>query len=180
MGRETIAVDIDEVLFPLLESFLHDHNPKYDTDHSVKDFLSYEWEHTLGIPLDGTVSRVYDYLDGSHELVEAVEGSQDAIAHLAQDYNLVVITARHPRFEENTTSWVNRKFEKVFSKIVCIGYAPLMAESAISKAEVCKELGATAMIDDSLVHVSHCADAEIKGILFGNYPGTKLINYLME
>jgi hypothetical protein len=39
-----------------------------------------------------------------------------------------------------------------------------------SKAEVCQEIGAFALIDDSIGHVTGCAEIGRRGILFGNYP----------
>ncbi|MGH7234327.1 MAG: hypothetical protein ACREF7_02680, partial [Candidatus Saccharimonadales bacterium] len=47
-------------------------------------------------------------------------------------------------------------------------YAPMM-EAPKSKAEVCQELGAIALIDDSLGHTKECAEVGIEGILFGDY-----------
>lgn len=43
-------------------------------------------------------------------------------------------------------------------------------EKPKTKAEICHALGASTLIDDSLVHVSQCVDAGIDGILFGDYP----------
>lgn len=169
MTREIIAVDVDEVLFPMVESFLRYHNPQYGTDHRFEDFFSYDWEHTLGVPQEETVRRVYEYLASDYSHVETVQGSQEAVVALAKDYELVVITARHPQFETTTVDWLHDRFEKVFKEVVCIGYAPVM-EKPITKAEICHDLGAVAMIDDSLTHISHCADAGIEGILFGDYP----------
>jgi 5'(3')-deoxyribonucleotidase len=169
VSKELIAVDVDEVLFPMLESFLEHHNPTYGTTHKFSDFLSYDFEHTLGVPIEETVRRVYEYLDMDNHLVEAVKGSQAAIARLSERYDLAVLTARHPRYEQPTINWIHNRFERVFNQIVCVGYAPIM-EQPVTKADICKELGAKALIDDSLSHINHCAEAGIEGVLFGDYP----------
>ena len=169
MTKERLAIDVDEVLFPMLESFLDHHNPTYGTSHVFEDFFSYDWEHVLGIPQEETVRRVYEYLDRDHSLIEAVEGSQEAAAALSKAYELVVVTARHPQFESSTRSWLITRFEELFKEVICIGYAPIM-EKPLTKAEVCRDLGAVALIDDSLVHTSHCSEAGIEGVLFGDYP----------
>lgn len=169
MSRNTIAADVDEVLFPMMEEFLGHHNPKYGTTHEMQHFLSYDFEHTLGIPVDETVRRVYEYLATDHQHVNAVEGSQAAISRLAEQYDFIVITARDQQFEQATMNWLNDRYGQVFKHIVCIGYGPIQEKPKI-KAEICAELGSIALIDDSIDHVSRCADNGIDGLLFGDYP----------
>ncbi|HEY5267859.1 MAG TPA: hypothetical protein VII94_01850, partial [Candidatus Saccharimonadales bacterium] len=53
--------------------------------------------------------------------------------------------------------------------VVMIGWAPIM-EKPLTKAEVCIDLGAIALIDDSLPHILHAVESGVEGVLFGNYP----------
>lgn len=169
MSKELLAVDIDEVLFPMLESFLEDHNPRYGTNHQIGDFKSYDFEHALGLPVDETVRRVYEYLASDHNHVRAVEGSQASISRLTKRYDFLVVTARDEQFEHKTMDWLHQRYGRVFKDIACIGYGPIQEVPKI-KAEVCASLGACALIDDSLHHVVPCYENDIEGILFGKYP----------
>ena len=56
-----------------------------------------------------------------------------------------------------------------FSDVLHIGYADVM-EKPVKKVDMCKRLGAIALIDDSLSHVTECAEEGIEGVLFGDYP----------
>src|ERR1035438_10485000 len=99
MTREAIAVDIDEVLFPFLDEFIIDHNEKYNTNLVKNDFTSYEFSSTLGLDILETVERVYDFqkrLDQS--TIEPFHESREAIAKLANKYEVNIVTARHPQF----------------------------------------------------------------------------------
>lgn len=164
-----MAVDVDEVLYPFVASFLVHHNDTYETDHKFDEFLSYEFEHALGIDVDETIRRVYGYLETDHSHIDSLEGAKEAIMELSSRHDLYVVTARHPKFEESTKRWINERFGNVFQSVISIGYAPIM-EKPVTKAEICNQLGAVALIDDSVGHVTHCAESGIEGVLFGNYP----------
>ena len=56
-----------------------------------------------------------------------------------------------------------------FVSTTFIGFPEVM-EKPLTKAEVCKEIGAVALIDDSLKHLLQCSEVGIEGILFGDYP----------
>ncbi|HVX57219.1 MAG TPA: hypothetical protein VHA37_05800, partial [Candidatus Saccharimonadales bacterium] len=59
--------------------------------------------------------------------------------------------------------------EGIFTKLVHVGYHLEMKQPK-PKAAVCREVGAVALIDDSLGHVQTCAEQGIDGVLFGDYP----------
>ena len=169
MSREVIAVDIDEVLFPFVEGFIEHDNSIHEGELTVEQFTSYAFEEVIDIPMAEAVARVYSFNDAEHGHIKPIELSEQAIESLAERYELAVITARHPQFEKNTKAWLKRHLPEVFSAVHFIGYAAVM-EKPRTKAEVCHELGAVALIDDSLNHVAGCAAAGIEGILFGDYP----------
>lgn len=164
-----IAVDVDEVLFPFMEHFnLHD-NAVHGGALTPQDFPTYRFQHDLNISLEEALARVYSFNGADHEHIKSIDEAQTAIDDLAVRFDLVVITARHPQFEDNTRKWIDRNFTGKFSNVVHIGYAEVM-KNPRTKVEVCQEMGAMALIDDSPGHVSECAAKGIDGVLFGNYP----------
>lgn len=175
MSKEVIATDIDEVLFPFLREFSGWHNQEYGTQLNPDDFNSYEFNDILGISVPETVHRVHSFLGEEHGFlgVEPVEESKTAIAKLGEQFKIVAITARHPQFKDSSLEYLLQHFRGEIADITLVGTSATV-EVVRSKAEVCKELGAIALIDDSITHVLGCAEAGIGGVLFGDYPWNQM------
>ncbi len=168
MNRERIAIDVDEVLFPFVANFCDFHNDKYQTSLHPDQFHSYEFQHVLDATFEETVERVYEFNEADHRHISPIEEVETAIDLLSQDYDLDIVTARHPKFEATTKNWILQHFGEKFSEIVHIGYFAVMEKPRL-KVDVCRDLGAIALVDDSIGHVAQCAERGIDGILFGNY-----------
>lgn len=173
MNKETVAVDVDEVLFPFVPEFVQYDNDRYGGNLTITDFFTYRFEHVLEIPLEEAVERVYSFNAVDHNHISPVEAAHESIERLSERFNLVVVTARHPKFEPNTRRWLNEHLPGFFREVLHIGYASVM-EKPQRKVDVCKQLGAIALIDDSLEHVSECAKDGVEGVLFGNYPWNQI------
>ena len=168
MKKQIIAVDIDEVLFPFIAQFAEFHNARYKTKLTPEQFLSYEFEHALGLNLTETIERVYEFTSQDHLHIQPLGEAQTALKKLSEEFELHIITARNPKFEASTRAWIETYFEGIFSSIELIGYAPVM-EKPRTKAEVCLSLGAQILIDDSVDHLKECSRLGIEGVLFGDY-----------
>lgn len=177
MTKEVVAVDVDEVLFPYVESFVGYHNVIHGTNLAPEDFFTYEFEHVLGLTVEETIRRVHDVHDLGFDTQGPVEGACFALDELAKRFNLFVVTARNPRFEETTREWLHKNFPDVFQDVVLTGH-PQDIEKPKSKIEVCREVGAIALINDSFRHVAECVGTEVIGILFGDYPWNRTVPVL--
>lgn len=173
MAKEVLAVDIDEVLFPFVEEFIQHHNSTYNTEHAVEEFLTYEFQHVIQQDFEETVRRIFEVTSRECLHVEPIDDSIEAIRSLGERYDLEVITARSPDHEEPIRVWLEKHYGDSFGGINFIGHPGYM-ERYKPKAEVCEELGAIALIDDSVSHIELCQAKEIKGILFGDYPWNQL------
>lgn len=172
MSKPILAVDIDEVLFPYVQHFVAHHNEKYATDLLPAHFTSYRFEDVIdGVDLTEVLSRIYTFLEHDHQLIEPVTDAQEGIKRLSAKYDLVLLTARHPRFEVNTRKWLSRYFPDQFKDLIMIGfeYDPGNPHPR-TKASVCKEMKVVALVDDSPKYVTQAAEAGVTGILFGDYP----------
>ena len=169
--QETIALDIDEVLYPFMPQFTQWHNKIFQTNLYPENFFSYEFADVLGVSVPDTIERVREFLtqEDNHEGVLPIQGSKSAVYALAEQYSLVAVTARHPQFRSITESYLEEHFSGVIEQVELVGH-PATVEVCRSKAEVCQELGATALVDDSIGHVNNCVENGIDGVLFGNYP----------
>jgi len=52
MSRQTIAVDLDEVLGELVPSVIAFLNETRATNYQLSDFFSYEWDQVLNMSVD--------------------------------------------------------------------------------------------------------------------------------
>jgi hypothetical protein len=96
---------------------------------------------------------------------------------------LVVVTSRQLDIEEATKAWLHRHYPDVFSA-VRFGHHYGKADDnrkPKTKAELCAELGATVLIDDSLIYANQCSASIDHVVLFdfdGSYPWNKTQNAL--
>lgn len=175
MKKPIIALDIDEVLFPFVQEFLRYHNDRYGTELLLDNFVSYRFEDIIfGIDETEAIRRVKDFGYVPHGLVEPVKEAQLGVQKLQKKHRLVLVTARHPELRENTQSWLNHYFPGAFEDVIMLGYEHDPSAIPKTKSQVCQEISAIALVDDSPRHVFHAIESGIEGVLFGNYPWNQL------
>lgn len=168
MHKEVLACDVDGVLFPLLSHFLEDYNNSHGTNLTPADFKTYDFDGPLGLSVPETVDKIYAFLRADHSHIEPLEEAEYALERLETRFTPEIVTARHSDFETSTWQWLQEKLPNRFTAIKSVGYAPIM-ERPVTKVEICKQIGAVALIDDSLGHVRLCPPEGIDGVLFGDY-----------
>jgi 5'(3')-deoxyribonucleotidase len=169
--KEILAMDIDEVVFPFVAEFVTWHNGEYGTSLLPDNFHSYDFEVVLGTTTKETVHRVHAFIEHehSHMGVSPIDIADKAVHRLSNRFDIHAVTARHPSFRKVTEEYLTEHYGDVIKEITLVGHAATM-DVLVSKAEVCQELGASALIDDSIGHVTGCAEVGIAGVLFGDYP----------
>lgn len=175
-SRQTIAVDIDDVLSINVPAFVEYSNKKWGTNLKVEDFLE-DWATMWGLDHAETKKRA-QHLDGSHFVFnhEVVEGASEVLKHLAEHYKLVVATSRRKVLTGDTTQWIDKYFQGVFEEVHYAGIWDTydMDAHLITKADLVKQIGADYLIDDQPKHCFAVADAGITAILFGDYPWNQI------
>lgn len=182
MNRETIAVDADDVLAAEREGirlYINQHNGVSLTadDYAVEGPYWGYWEHVWQQDEETARSWFKDYLDSgvqaSHPLVS---GALEGIGKLQENYDLVVVTARQDHLFDITQAWLEQHFPSVFRDLVFVRLWSKDREA--TKAEICNELGAKYLIDDSVDHCNLAAEAGIQSLLFGDYGWNRNPEYL--
>lgn len=174
MKKQTIAVDIDEVLSPLHKLVFAHHNDVYGTNYPLdspegKYFLS---DYT-GDPYDVTMDKLNKFI--KTEAFQNVKPLRDAIStiqYLKSKYNLIVVTARQDFYYDMTHKWLEQAFPATFSSVHFTDYAGGTLLK-IPKSKACIDNGAEYLIDDNLGNAFECAEAGINVLLFGDYPWNK-------
>jgi 5'(3')-deoxyribonucleotidase len=173
-NREVLALDKDEVVYPFVQEFAAWHNLEYGTNLKLSDFNTYEFDSVIGVDVPETVHRVHSFLHNHrHDMVSPIEQASEAIDRLSNRFEIHLVTARHPDFRQTTEEYLREYFGDTFQSVTLVGHAATM-DVLRTKAEVCYELGAVALVDDSPRHVSGCAELGIGGVLFGQYPWNQL------
>lgn len=171
MAKPVLAVDVDDVLYPLVPLFVDYHNENHGTNQTAEGFEHYIFEKDLGITKEQFIERFRKFgaADGFRK-PELVKDAQEAIRKLSEKYDLVVVTSRWQDWEEDTIKWLHDHFPKAFSKIHFADSHTWKRGDKQDKASICQALGAVAFIDDSPKNVEIVSKVGIKSLLFGDYP----------
>lgn len=102
------------------------------------------------------------------EQIDPLPGAYEALLQLKQRYNLHIITSRQHKLEDITKKWIHTHFPDIFSELHFGNHYATEGKKR-SKPEMCREIGAKLLIDDSLVYATQCVQAGIPVVLFGNY-----------
>ncbi|KAH9912249.1 uncharacterized protein BXZ73DRAFT_56398 [Epithele typhae] len=184
--RPVIAIDFDDVLCKTNHAVAAWHNDAHGTKMALDDFYYYYyWMNPYWGNPDETVRKVEeiwksDYLDRA----DPVEGAAEGLAALAaRGFRLVLVTARQPRELERSLGWLDKHMPGLIDTMICTGQSQeTLADekelvTKLSKAEVCRRLGAKLMVDDSAENALKCAvaDPPVPVVLFGEYEWNKRV-----
>ncbi|KAF5327119.1 hypothetical protein D9619_004722 [Psilocybe cf. subviscida] len=170
-----IAVDLDDVLR---------HNEKYNTKITLDNFYYYYyWKNPYwGTPQE-TFQKVTEFY--KTDSIYQTQPLPDAKAGLEElkklGYRLIIVTARKEDEQDQSWEWVQKYFPGIFESIVCTGQFKDAHKTGheivtkLSKAQVCDDLGAKLLIDDSAENALQCSTASpaVPVLLFGDYQWNK-------
>ena len=174
MPKQTIAVDIDDVLAAFAESFVYYCNQKWGTN-LVPDDWTEDWAKLWKVDHLETLKRAdVIYESDIFSLVRADIEAARVLKNLAKTYKLVVVTSRPKAVSKDTLEWIEKFFGDVFEEIHFAGFYDDMEKTIpeklkATKADIARQIGAQYLIDDSPKHCLAVAEAGITSILFGDY-----------
>lgn len=167
MSRKSIAVDIDDVIASFAEAFIELSNLEFGTKFNVEDYCD-DYSKLWNLTQAEVADRLNELLRPERMLnLKVAEQAQQALSLLAARYDLYVMSARRKQTIEVTHEWLDRHFPRTFKGVHIV---PIWdSEHKVTKAEVCRQIGADYLIDDLPVHCNLAAENGIKAILFGDY-----------
>lgn len=170
-NKSVIAVDIDDVIVAEAEFIVSYSNDHWGYSLSLDDYREH-WGDMWNVEAQ-EVERRADIIHspGLSRKYRVLEDAHDVLKTLSADFNLVVLTSRRKRVEEETRQWLDENFKDVFSGVHFTGFwDTITAEShLLTKAEMSKELRVSYLIDDQPKHCFSVAKHGVKAILFGDY-----------
>lgn len=168
--KQIIAVDIDEVLVPHFQDLIDWYNNEYGTQLTLADNHPKSTENWGTTTVEDAVRRVQRFYETDNfKHAKPVTEAKYALRQLSDDYDLVVVTARDTLIEQSTREWLDEHFTELFREAHFTPRYNLEGNNR-SKAEVCAEVGAAYLIDDSLYNLQDVLKVGTKGILFGDFP----------
>lgn len=176
-SKKIIAVDVDDVLADSTENLRLRVNKKLGVSIGPE-------EYKVAGPYWSYYEHVWQKNDVKHlvkleELETEMEndqshilpmlGANSALTQLAKKFEIVLVTSRNPSWAKATEAWINTHFSGVFKDIHVLGSKKYQGEGVRSKGEVCKEVGASWLIDDNPEHCLSAIEHGTDAVLFGEY-----------
>lgn len=173
MTKPIIAFDCDDVIVPTGSLLIAHYNKLHGTTVKPEDFYSKDYEHVWRAEPQVAIRDLFAYLlTDDYINLPPMAGAAETLRHLAETYTLYIVTGRPDATGGATNAWVDKHLPGVFEKIVFTNFFKLNDSRGVlrTKADVCKELGASYLVDDHVHHIRNVADHGITGLLFGDLP----------
>uniref|UniRef100_A0A0W0F5U3 Uncharacterized protein n=1 Tax=Moniliophthora roreri TaxID=221103 RepID=A0A0W0F5U3_MONRR len=158
LGGSVIAVDLDDVLSQTNLEVANWHNEVYGTKMNLSTFYYYYyWKNPFWGSLEETFDKVRKFY-ATRRIFEAkpVSCAREGIQALHDmGFKLIIVTARSPENHEESWKWVEKWFPGLFHSVICTGQFKDADKTGhevttkLSKAQVCANLQARLLIDDS-------------------------------
>ncbi len=171
-GKRTIACDCDEVLAYFVPALVRFHNHTYGTELTARDFHSYRFCDVWGGTEDETMAKMEEFFSTSYfKNIEAIQDAYETLRRLSRRFRFVVVTSRQHYLKDQTYEWIERFFPGIFSDILLGNHWTRSEDKSkkITKLEMCKKIGACALIDDSTKYARQCSSYLEYVLLFGEY-----------
>lgn len=171
---KTIAIDIDDVLAENNEVMRQWANSKSGITLSSEQYAikADYWGYYERVWAEHGVKGL-SYSDFEKEMADdqsripLLPGASFAITELQRRYKIILITSRALVLEAATRRWLQQHFG---DSTIRIYFAKSNTDnSRLSKGELCRQLGASLLIDDNIEHCQSALDNNVESILFGDY-----------
>lgn len=150
--KRVIAVDLDEVLGEFVPQLLLYHNAHYATQLTLADFHSYNFMEVWGGTMDEAVNKVHHFFTTPYFThMPPIPAAYDTLLALADRHTYHIVTARQHSIEPHTRAWIAQHYPDLFTSLL-FGNHYGRTGAARSKADMCREVGASVLIDDSAEH----------------------------
>jgi 5'(3')-deoxyribonucleotidase len=173
-AKPVLAVDVDEVLAFFIPTLADFHNEVFaaDVPHplTADSFSSYDFCKIWGGTMEDSYVKMDAFFESAHfkEKIKPVPFAFEMLQQLREDFELHIVTSRQHKIEESTLHWINTYYPDIFTKVHFGNHYTRDGKSR-SKPDMCREIGAVLLIDDSLVYAAQCQKASVPVILFGQY-----------
>jgi len=177
--KQTIAVDIDDVLAANAEGFAEYSNKKWGTHLKADDYTEH-WAELWKVDFNEVIRRreaiIEDKLFIKHRFFDE---AKPVLKKLSIKYTLIIVSSRGRRQQADTIEWLHKEYGEIFSGIHFANIwdrdMHVLEKIKLTKAEILTELGCDFLIDDQPKHCLAAAQAGITALLFGDYAWSRSV-----
>lgn len=173
--KQTIAVDVDDVLAAEREFIIAYSNRHWGHDLTLDDYRE-NWQVMWDVDREEVDRRALElHAPGVATSYRLIQGGKEALLQLKADFELVILTSRRQMVRDETMEWLNEVFADVFSAVHFTGFWDTSQPDRhlLTKGELARQIGADYLIDDQPKHCIAAAEAAIPSVLFGDYEETR-------
>jgi FMN phosphatase YigB (HAD superfamily) len=162
----TVAFDLDEVVFPFALEYARWRSRNGLPTFDPATLTHYDFTAALG-DIAGGETHTTEFLEDLATLdVAPLEGAARTLIAMGDIGRLVAVTNRYETQAPGTLRWLDHRLSGVFDDVIFARPAP--KTTGRSKYQICLELDAAVLVDDSPEHLAQLAG--VAGVLFGQYP----------
>ena len=166
--NRVIAIDIDEVLVPFLPALSRFYTHQTNIKVRPQARHSYHYASLFNITEGEASDLVKEFYDTSfHANLRAIRGSKEMVKKLSEKNTLIAVTGRQTYAREPTEELLKNNFRDSFTDII---YCDHFTPNSRSKGEVCKQICADLLIDDSYKNCMECLELSIPAVNFVGRP----------
>lgn len=152
-----IGIDLDDILLDFNGALVKFYNAKHGTNYTKDGMTSFFLEDNWGISGEQLQEELNEFYSSSyHKDADPIVGSIEAIAELAKDNELYIVTASPQIIEAEIRVWLGRHYTADFKHIHFTRKTPF-DESIQNKKDACTGLGIEVFIDDALHNAENIA-----------------------
>lgn len=177
-SKPIIAVDVDDVLVQFVPALCDFAYEKWGENITPENYTE-DWSKILKVNDVDMIKRCAAEMFADFDFynnMKAVDGAREILPKLAKKFALVPLTSRIAAQKDLTMNWLSSNFGDIFSEVIFSGaYEKESFENGVghavkqAKGDICREIGASYLIDDQPKHVNSAVDCGVVGILFGDY-----------
>ena len=173
MTKQIIAIDADDTLFDENTAVRLYINHYHGFEHTEADYLvegpfDNYWERIWNVNPEKMTQMYEEFAHSTYKRdLLPVQGAVSVLQNLQEKYELVVVTSRGESVVDITHQSLTAHYPDIFKNV---HFVPLWGgDKKATKAQICNEIGATHLVDDSFEHCKLAADAGVSALLFGDY-----------
>ncbi|KAK9846065.1 hypothetical protein WJX84_005117 [Apatococcus fuscideae] len=162
-----VAVDVDEVLARFLPSLNRFVRERYGIVYAISDYSVYEFHKIWRCDQDTARNIVHEFFNSRHFThgIRPIPGAYHSLQRLRHSCDLVVVTSRQNAIQDATRAWLDQHFPQTF-RDVFFGNHFAKEGASRSKSEICREVGASVLVDDNPGYAVDCAAAGLQVLLY--------------
>lgn len=173
--KPVLAIDVDEVLAAFLPALCSFHNDTYGSQLSIQDFHSYNFHEVWGGTSEEAKTKMNTFFASDYfKNITPIAGAFETMTRLYRYFELHIVTSRSFNIETMTREWIDEHFPGLFTALH-FGNHYGVSGLIRSKPEMCADINALLLIDDSSLYASQCAAANVNVVLFGNYAWNRML-----